>query len=104
MKAYARVGANGALDAANSKGVVSVTTGGASLLCFNLGGFKPSSVVATIEAYSNDTGHTNSSYGMIVGGRFVNSGASCPAGTDAYTATSSTSGASTRYPVFVIFN
>jgi hypothetical protein len=103
-KAYARVGPNGQLDAANSKGITSVTAAGTSLLCFNLGGFKPSSVVATIEAYSADAGHTNAAYGTIVGGRYVNSIASCPAGTDAYTATSDLTGASARYPVYVIFN
>jgi hypothetical protein len=99
-RAYARVDADGTIDAATSKGVISVTTAGSSLLCFKLG-FTPKSVVATIEQYGSD--HTSTSYGFIGAGLGVGSSA-CPAGTSAYTVTANTAGSSTRLPVFVVFN
>jgi hypothetical protein len=97
---YARVDSDGTLDPATSKGVISATTAGSSLICFELD-FAPKSVVATIEAYASD--HTNFEYGTIVSGLGVGVSA-CPAGTDAYIATSNLSGGSVRYPVFVVFN
>lgn len=97
---YARVDSDGTLDPATTKGVVSATTAGASLICFELA-FDPKNVVATIEAYATD--HENFEYGTIVSG--LGKGLSaCPAGTDAYIATSDLSGSSVRYPVFVLFN
>jgi hypothetical protein len=102
-RAYARVAANGTIDPATSKNVISVSTAGGSLLCFKLG-FTPSSVIATIEGYSSDQPSPISPpYGTVVSG--IGKGTSvCPAGTDAYTATANATGTGERLPVFVVFN
>jgi len=99
-RGYARVASDGKIDPADAKGVVKVTTAGTSLLCFELE-FSPSSVIATVEGYATD--QTNEKYGTVLAG--TGQGFSvCPSGTDAYVATSSTSGADERLPVFVLFN
>ncbi|HEY2479454.1 MAG TPA: hypothetical protein VGI17_12085 [Solirubrobacterales bacterium] len=97
---YARVAADGTFDPADSKGIVSVTTAGSSLLCFKLS-FVPHSITATIELYSTD--QPSAAYGFVGSGLGVGTSA-CPAGTTAYTATANSTGANERLPVFVIFN
>lgn len=101
-RAYARVAADGTIDPATSKNVISAETSGGSLLCFKLP-FTPSSVIATVEAYSSDQPNPLvPPYGTVVAG--VGKGP-CPEGTDAYTATSDTAASnSIRLPVFVAFN
>lgn len=99
-RAYARVDSDGTIDPATSKNVISATTAGGSLICFELG-FVPDSVVATIEQYASD--HTNGAYGVVGAGRGKGTSV-CPDGTDAYTATADVSGTGTRYPLFVVFN
>jgi hypothetical protein len=99
-KGYARVAANGTIDPATSKGVISASIAGASLICFELG-YTPDSVIATVQAYATD--QTGNDYGFVVSGR--GKGISvCPATTDAYVATANTAGTSARLPVFVMFN
>jgi hypothetical protein len=101
-RAYARVAADGTIDPADSKNVISATTAGGSLLCFKLP-FTPVSVSATVEGYSADQPNPLSPpYGTVVAG--VGQGP-CGAGTNAYTATSDTAGSNNiRLPVFVVFN
>ena len=100
-RGYARVAADGTLDPATSKGVISAAIAGGSLICFELG-YTPDSVTATIESYSTDQPGPGP-YGIVGAGRGQGATA-CPATTDAYIATADAAGAFTRYPVFVVFN
>jgi len=99
-RGYARVAADGTLDPATSRGVISAAIAGGSLICFELG-YTPDSVIATIESYSTD--HPGSPYAIVGAGRGQGTTA-CPATTDAYVATADAAGVGTRYPVFVVFN